>query len=83
MAGLSGINLYDPRHFYASGLIAAGGDVVTVQRALGHSSPTTTLKTDSHLGLRLRTASKAAGAMLTEATGSAAAEDSVRTDEGS
>src|SRR3954451_1039884 len=28
---------HDLRHFYASGLIASGCDVVTVQRALGHS----------------------------------------------
>jgi hypothetical protein len=28
--------LHDLRHFYASGLIVAGCDVVTVQRALGH-----------------------------------------------
>jgi Phage integrase family len=34
-AGLSGIKLHDLRHFYASGLIAAGCDVVTVQCALG------------------------------------------------
>ena len=34
-AGLEGIRLHDLRHFYASGLIAAGCDVVTVQRALG------------------------------------------------
>ena len=34
-AGLSGIKLHDLRHFYASGLIAAGCDVVTVQRSLG------------------------------------------------
>lgn len=31
------------------GLIAAGCDVVTVQRALGHASTTTTLNTYSHL----------------------------------
>jgi integrase len=31
------------------GLIASGGDVVTVQRALGHASATTTLSTYSHL----------------------------------
>jgi integrase len=37
------------RHFYASGLIAAGCDVVTVQRALGHAKATTTLATYSHL----------------------------------
>ncbi|MFT3859729.1 tyrosine-type recombinase/integrase [Micropruina sp.] len=41
--------LHDLRHFYASGLIAAGCDVVTVQRALGHSTATTTLNTYSHL----------------------------------
>lgn len=48
-AGLSGIRLHDLRHFYASGLIAAGCDVVTVQRALGHAKATTTLETYSHL----------------------------------
>ncbi|WP_432457935.1 tyrosine-type recombinase/integrase [Cellulomonas iranensis] len=47
-AGLQ-VRQHDLRHFYASGLIAAGCDVVTVQRALGHSSPTTTLDTYSHL----------------------------------
>ena len=41
--------LHDLRHFYASGLIAASCDVVTVQRALGHSSATETLKTYAHL----------------------------------
>ena len=48
-AGLSGIKLYDLRHFYASGLIAAGCDVVTVQRSLGHAKATTTLNTYAHL----------------------------------
>ena len=47
--GLSGVRLPDLRHFSASGLIAAGCDVVTVQRALGHSEATTTLNTSSHL----------------------------------
>jgi integrase len=41
--------LHDLRHFFASGLIAAGCDVVTVQRALGHSSAAITLTTYSHL----------------------------------
>ena len=41
--------LYDLRHFYASGLIAAGCDVVTVQRALGHGSASVTLNTYAHL----------------------------------
>jgi integrase len=34
-AGLDGYTLHDLRDFYASGLIAAGCDVVTVQRTLG------------------------------------------------
>ncbi len=48
-ARLPHVRLHDLRHFYASGLIAAGCDVVTVQRALGHSTATTTLNTYSHL----------------------------------
>ena len=48
-AGLQGFTLHDLRHFYASGLIASGCDVVTVQRALGHSSATITLGVYSHL----------------------------------
>lgn len=48
-ANLRHVRLHDLRHFYASGLIAAGCDVVTVQRALGHSTATTTLNTYSHL----------------------------------
>lgn len=43
------IRLHDLRHFFASGLIASGCDVVTVQRALGHSRPTMTLNTYAHL----------------------------------
>lgn len=41
--------LHDLRHFYASGLIAAGCDVVTVQRALGHGSASVTLDKYVHL----------------------------------
>ena len=48
-AGVESMRLHDLRHFYASGLIAAGCDVVTVQRALGHKSATVTLSTYSHL----------------------------------
>ncbi len=48
-ASITGITLHDCRHFYASGLIAAGCDVVTVQRALGHAKATTTLNTYAHL----------------------------------
>jgi site-specific recombinase XerD len=38
-AGFSGIKLHNLRHFYASGLIASGCDVVTMQRALGIRTP--------------------------------------------
>lgn len=48
-ARVVGVRLHDLRHFFASGLIAQGCDVVTVQRALGHASATTTLATYSHL----------------------------------
>ena len=49
-AGVGHVRLHDLRHFYASGLIAAGCDVVTVQRALGHAKATTTLDTYAHQG---------------------------------
>lgn len=66
------LELHDLRHFYAWGLIAAGCDVVTVQRALGHSSATITLNAYAHLWPtaedRTRTA---AAAMLTEVLASA------------
>lgn len=77
-AKLPHVRLHDLRHFYASGLIAAGCDVVTVQRAMGHASATTTLNTYSHLWPtaedRTRTA---AGAVMEAALGGLA--DSVRT----
>lgn len=41
--------LHEQRHYFASGLIAAGCDVVTVQRIMGHASATTTLSTYAHL----------------------------------
>lgn len=47
-AGVS-YKLHELRHYFASGLIAAGCDVVTVQRAMGHASATTTLNTYAHL----------------------------------
>jgi integrase len=49
VAGLSDIKLHDLRHCYASGLIGAGCDLVTVQRSLGHAKATTTLNTYAHL----------------------------------
>lgn len=48
-AEIADLTLHGLRHFYASGLIAAGCDVVTVQRALGHAKATTTLNTYAHL----------------------------------
>jgi len=66
-AGAPGLRLHDLRHFYASGLIASGCDVVTVQRALGHSSATTTLSTYSHLWPSAEDRTRAAAqAMLAE-----------------
>lgn len=50
LAGLSSdVTLHTLRHTFASNLIASGCDVVTVQRALGHSQPSITLNTYSHL----------------------------------
>ena len=44
-----GFTFHDLRHFYASGLIAAGVDVKGVQVALGHASASVTLDTYTHL----------------------------------
>lgn len=63
-AGLPHVRLHDLRHFYASGMIAAGCDVVAVQRALGHSSATTTLNTYSHLWPTAEDRTRAAAADL-------------------
>lgn len=63
-AGLAEFTLHDCRHFFASGLIASGCDVVTVQRALGHSSPTITLNTYSHLWPNAEDRTRAAAAGL-------------------
>jgi integrase len=78
-AGLKDIKLHDLRHFYASGLIAQGCDVVTVQRALGHATATTTLNTYSHLWPTAEDRTrKAAQAMMAATFGNLA--DSVRTE---
>lgn len=69
-AGVEGFTLHDLRHFYASGLIAAGCDVVTVQRALGHAKATTTLNTYAHLWPTAEDRTRAgAAAMLAEVLG--------------
>ncbi|GAA2748799.1 tyrosine-type recombinase/integrase [Amnibacterium kyonggiense] len=48
-SGTTDVTPHQLRHFYASGLIAAGCDVVTVQRALGHASADITLRVYAHL----------------------------------
>jgi integrase len=84
-AGLESPKMHDCRHFYASGLIAHGADVVTVQRALGHAKATTTLNTYSHLWPTAEDRTRqAAEAMLSEALSAEENEilaDSVRTGE--
>jgi integrase len=70
--------LHDLRHYYASGLIAAGCDVVTVQHALGHSSPTITLNIYSHLWPKAEDRTRNAAESLMAAANAETA-DSVRT----
>jgi integrase len=47
--GIVDVTFHALRHSHASALIAAGVDVVTVSRRLGHSSPTITLNVYAHL----------------------------------
>lgn len=77
-AGVAGVRLHDLRHFYASGLIAQGCDVVTVQRAMGHASATTTLSTYSHLWPNAEDRTRNAAASLIRSSLADPA-DSVRT----
>ncbi|MEJ7832910.1 MAG: tyrosine-type recombinase/integrase [Nocardioides sp.] len=63
-AGVEGVRLHDLRHFFASGLIASGCDVVAVQRALGHAKSTTTLTTYAHLWPSAEDRVRDAGALL-------------------
>jgi hypothetical protein len=78
-AGLEQFTLHDLRHFHASGRIAAGWDVVTVQRALGHSSATITLHVHSHLWPTAEDRTRAAAARLMAAAVRAPA-DQLRTE---
>lgn len=68
-AGVTAISPHDLRHFYASSLIDAGCDVVTVQKALGHSKASTTLDIYAHLMPQAadRTRKAAAAAMAAAA----------------
>lgn len=80
-AGVSGLTLHSLRHYFASGLIADGCDVVTVQRALGHKSAGVTLNTYSHLWPTAEDRTRSAsGRMAAEALTFAVA-DSSRTSE--
>lgn len=65
-AGIEGFRLHDLRHFYASALIAAGCDIATVQHALGHSSPSVTLNTYTHLWPKADDRTRAAAQGLVE-----------------
>jgi integrase len=65
-AGLA-FKLHELRHYFASGLIAAGCDVVTVQRAMGHASATTTLSTYAHLWPSAEDKTRAAAAGMAKA----------------
>ena len=63
-AGLDGYTLHDLRHFYASGLVASGCDLVTLQQALRHSSATITLGVCSNLWLTAEDRTRAAAGDL-------------------
>lgn len=43
------VSLHSLRHSFASWSLANGGDIVAVQRCLGHSVPSTTLNLYSHV----------------------------------
>ncbi len=77
-AGVAAVRIHGLRHFYASGLIAAGCDVVTVQRALGHKSASVTLNTYAHLWPTAEDRTRAAASGLAASVLSTPA-DSVRT----
>lgn len=78
--GLDSYTLHDLRHFFASGLISEGCDVVTVQHALGHSQPSITLNYYSHLWPDAEEKTRTAGTAL---MASVIPADSVRTESAS
>jgi len=74
------VTLHTLRHTFALNLIAQGWEIVTVQRALGHSTPSITLNVYSHLWPSAEDKTRAAtAAFMTQIADSA---DSVRTGEG-
>ena len=46
---IGGVTVHSLHHTHASQLIAAGMDVLTISRRLGHASPTITLAVYGHL----------------------------------
>lgn len=46
---IEGVTLHSTRHTHASQLIAAGMDILTISRRIGHGSPVITLKVYGHL----------------------------------
>jgi len=80
-ADISDIRMHDMRHLFASGLIAEGCDVVTVQRALGHAKVPTTLNTYAHLWPTAEDRTRRAAGVLLMAVMESSA-DSVRTADG-
>lgn len=62
--GVRPLPFHSTRHTHASILIAAGVDVVTISRRLGHSSPAVTLKIYAHM-FNAQADKKAAGAINT------------------
>jgi integrase len=68
--GFPEITLHALRHTHVSQLIAAGADVVTVSRRIGHGNPSVTLSVYSHLfGSSDQTAADATEAMFRKASG--------------
>jgi integrase len=70
-AGLNGgdrpkLRTHDLRRTFASMLIAAGADVVTVSRQLGHASPDITLRVYAHLFDQARHAERTRGLLESE-----------------
>jgi integrase len=71
---LPAVTLHALRHTHASQLIAAGVDIVTVSRRLGHASPTITLGVYAHLfGSTDTKAAEVVDKLFANATGTASA----------
>jgi integrase len=68
---VSGVRLHDLRHFSGSQLIAAGVDVLTVSRRLGHARPSITTDVYGH---KVQEHDRAAAAVIGELVSVAAAE---------